>query len=86
MGDGLARQILVDQDFHRGLVRSALAKETAVSKVKTEDARHACSPIGKVQWVTMPIAPTGDPCRAAKRWIVEDSLRLDTMVVGIAQV
>ena len=77
--DGFGRTLEVISGYRVG------STETAVSKVVTEYTPCACSSIGKVQWATMPIAPKVDPPRAAKRWIVEDSLRPDTMVVGIAQ-
>jgi RHS repeat-associated protein len=48
--------------------------ETAVSKVVTNYAPCACSPIGKVEWVTMPIAPTADPSTAAKTVYLYDAL------------
>jgi RHS repeat-associated protein len=40
--------------------------ETAVSKVVTRYTPCACSSIGKVEWVTMPIGPTVNPLTAAK--------------------
>jgi RHS repeat-associated protein len=48
--------------------------ETAVSKVVTNYAPCACSPIGKVEWVTMPIAPTADPSTAAKTVYLYDAV------------
>jgi RHS repeat-associated protein len=48
--------------------------ETAVSKVVTSYTPCACSPIGKVGWVTMPIAPTDDPSLAAKTVYLYDAL------------